>query len=50
MDYDLNPDFAEVVIGLADTDGGKSMISSPAFCCAARKIISCAIFCGVNNL
>ena len=64
VDYDLNPDFfAEVVIGLADTDGediidfpavgirqaGKSMISSPACCCAARKITSCVIFCGVNN-
>ncbi|SQC12601.1 dsDNA-mimic protein [Klebsiella pneumoniae] len=51
VDYDLNPDFfAEVVIGLADTDGGEINDIFAAFCCAARKIISCAIFCGVNNL
>jgi hypothetical protein len=50
VDFDLNPDFfAEVVIGLADKMAAKLTIFSPAFCCAARKTISCAIFSGANN-
>jgi uncharacterized protein YciU (UPF0263 family) len=50
VDFDLNPDFfAEVVIGLADEDGGEINDISPASCSAARKTTSCAIFSGANN-
>jgi uncharacterized protein YciU (UPF0263 family) len=50
VDYDLNPDFfAEVVIGLPIPMAAKLTISLRAFCCAAKKTISCAIFCGVNK-
>jgi uncharacterized protein YciU (UPF0263 family) len=50
VDFDLNPDFfAEVVIGLADEDGGEINDISLASCSAVRKTTSCAIFSGANN-
>ncbi len=42
--------FAEVVIGLADTDGGEINDIFARVLLCREKIISCAIFCGVNNL
>ncbi len=50
VDHDLNPDFfAEVVIGLADTDGGEINDIFARVLLCREKIISCVIFCGVNN-
>lgn len=51
VDFDLNPDFfAEVVIGLADTEYGEiNDIFLPAFCYAGKRTTSCAIFSGANK-
>lgn len=50
VDFDLNPDFfAEVVIGLADSEDGETTMFSPAFCYAAKKITNFAISSGGNK-
>ena len=50
VDFDLNPDFfAEVVIGLADEDGGEINDILRASCCVVRKTTSCATYSGANN-
>lgn len=50
VDFDLNPDFfAEVVIGLADTEDGEINDIFARVLLCREKIISSAIFSGANN-
>ena len=50
VDFDLNPDFfAEVVIGLADTEDGEINDILRAFYYVAKRSQSSAIFSGANN-
>ncbi len=51
VDFDINPDFfAEVVIGLADSDGEEINDILPEYCCAERKITSFATYYGKNKV
>ncbi len=50
VDFDLNPDFfAEVVIGLADSEDGEINDVFAPFCYAAKKITNFAISSGGNK-
>lgn len=50
VDYDLNPDFfAEVVIGLADSEDGEINDIFARVLLCREKITSSAIFSGANN-
>lgn len=50
VDFDLNPDFfAEVVIGLADTEDGEINDIFARVLLCRKRTTSCAIFSGANK-